>query len=187
MRPTYAIDATHFEANEGGLHAIDATETPRRRRRRRDGAFRLARLWAGPFLLVSTSVEVCVARERARGLETRRSRRQACRALCYAARWCQRCVRARFGRILAAKCFLLFAPREVARFAAGLARCGCGLRSLGFCQFRVRRLSFDVGCTGQIGKFTGQLRNHGLFLLCIQITLIFSNQLSQRSRLGSMV
>ena len=35
--------------------------------------------WA--VLLVSTSVEVCVARERARGLETRRSRRQACRAL----------------------------------------------------------------------------------------------------------
>ena len=61
--------------------------------------------WA--VLLVSTSVEVCVARERARGLETRRSGRQACRARCYAARWCQRCVRARFYRILAAMRFLL--------------------------------------------------------------------------------
>ena len=91
----------------------------------------------------------------------------------------------RFGRILAAKCFLLFAPREVARFAAGLARCGCGLRSLGFCQFRVRRLSFDVGCTGQIGKFTGQLRNHGFFLLCSQITHIFSKQLSPTRVKGS--
>ena len=50
--------------------------------------------WA--VLLVSTSVEVCVARERARGLETPRSRQLACRARCYAARWCQRCVRARF-------------------------------------------------------------------------------------------
>ena len=42
-------------------------------------------------LLVSTSVEVCVARERARGLETRRSRRLACRSLSHAARRCQRC------------------------------------------------------------------------------------------------
>ena len=64
--------------------------------------------WA--VLLVSTSVEVCVARERALGPESRRSRRQACRALCYAARHRQRCVSTRFGRILAAKCFLLFLP-----------------------------------------------------------------------------
>ena len=45
--------------------------------------------WA--VLLVSTSVEVCVARERARGPESRRSRELACRALCRAARRCQRC------------------------------------------------------------------------------------------------
>ena len=142
--------------------------------------------WA--VLLVSTSVEVCVARERALGPESRRSRRQACRALCYAARHRQRCVSTRFGRILAAKCFLLFSPREGARFAGGLARCGCELPSLCFCEFGVRRRSFYPGCTGQIGKFTGQIRNHGFFLLCIQMTLIFSNQLSQRSRaLGSMV
>ena len=129
-------------------------------------------------LLVSTSVEVCVARERARGLETRRSRRQACRALCYAARWCQRCVRARFGRIWAAMRFLLFAPREGARFAGGLARCGGELPCLGFCEFRVKSRTFNPGCTGQIGKFAGQIRNHGFFLLRTQITHIFSNQLS---------
>ena len=64
-------------------------------RRRRDSAFRstpsrgTAVGWA--VLLISTSVEVCVARERARGLETRRSRRLACRAPCRAAWRCQRC------------------------------------------------------------------------------------------------
>ena len=143
--------------------------------------------WA--VLLVSTSVEVCVARERARGLETRRSRKLACRALCPAARRCQRCVRARFGRILAAMGFLLFAPREGACSAGGLARCGCLLPCLVLAVFRMRQQIFDPGCTGQIGKFTGQFRNHGFFLLCIQMTLIFSNQLSQRSRalVGSMV
>ena len=56
------------------------------------GAVATAVGWA--VLLVSTSVEVCVARERARGLETHRSRQLACRALCYAARRRQRCVRA---------------------------------------------------------------------------------------------
>ena len=124
--------------------------------------------WA--VLLVSTSVEVCVARERALGPESRRSRRQACRALCYAARHRQRCVSTRFGRILAAKCFLLFSPREGARFAGGLARCGCELPSLCFCEFGVRRRSFYPGCTGQIRKFTGQIRIHGFFLLPIQHT-----------------
>ena len=65
-------------------------------RRCRDGAFGStpsrdkAVGWA--VLLVSTSVEVCVARERVLGPEMRRSRRQACRALCYAARRRQRCV-----------------------------------------------------------------------------------------------
>ena len=84
--------------------------------------------WA--VLLVSTSVEVCVARERARGLETRRSRKLACRALCPAARRCQRCVRALFGRILAAMGFWRFSPRAGVCFADGLARCGCGLPCL---------------------------------------------------------
>ena len=141
-------------------------------------------------LLVSTSVEVCVARERARGLETRRSRRQACHALCYAARWCQRCVRARFGRIWAAMRFLLFAPREGARFAGGLASCGGEQPCLVLAVFLTRKQNFDPGCTGQIGKVEGQIRDHGFFLLCIQMTLIFSNHLSQRSSsraLGSMV
>ena len=34
-------------------------------------------------------------------------------------------------------------------------------------------------------EITGQFRNHGFFLLRIQITLIFSDQLSQRSRVAS--
>ena len=124
--------------------------------------------WA--VLLVSTSVEVCVARERARGLETRRSGRQACRARCYAARWCQRCVRARFYRILAAMRFLRFTPRAGVCFAGGLARCGGELYCLRSFEFWAPRLSFDPRCTGQIGKFAGQIRNHGFFLLPIQIT-----------------
>ena len=109
------------------------------------GAVATAVGWA--VLLVSTSVEVCVARERARGLETRRSRRQACRALCYAARWCQRCVRARFGRIWAAMRFLLFAPREGARFAGGLASCGGEQPCLVLAVFLTRKQNFDPGCT----------------------------------------
>jgi len=144
------------------------------------GAVATAVGWA--VLLVSTSVEVCVARERALGPESRRSRRLACRALCPAARRCQRCVRARFGRILAAKCFLLLALREGARFAGGLARCGCWLSCLVLAVFQTRKQIFDPSCTGQIGKFRGQIRNHGFFLLRIQMTLIFSNPLSQRSQ-----
>ena len=112
----HAIDATHFEAR---------LAAPSRRSIPLDAVEGKAVGWA--VLLVSTSVEVCVARERARGLESRRSRELACRAPCRAAWRCQRCVRARFGRILAAMCFLLFAPREGARFAAGLVRCGCEL------------------------------------------------------------
>ena len=116
-------------------------------RRRRVGT---AVGWA--VLLVSTSVEVCVARERAPGPESRRSRRLACRALCPAARRCQRCVRARFYRILAAMRFLRFTPRAGVCFAGGLARCGCGLPCLGFCEFRVQSRTFNPGCKGQIGK-----------------------------------
>ena len=33
--------------------------------------------------------------------------------------------------------FLRLSPRDGARFAAGFARCGCGLRSLDFCEFWV--------------------------------------------------
>ena len=133
----HAIDATHFEASScrgavAMMHSLDAVEGK-------------AVGWA--VLLVSTSVEVCGARERARGLETRRSRRQACRALCYAARWGQRCVRARFGRILAAMRFLLFAPREGARFAGGLASCGGEQPCLVLAVFLTRKQNFDPGCT----------------------------------------
>ena len=42
--------------------------------------------------------------------------------------------------------FLRLSPRDGARFAAGFARCGCGLRSLGFCKFRARRSRIDQGC-----------------------------------------
>ena len=103
-----------------------------------------------------------MAREQAHGPETHWSHRQACRALCRAAWRGQRCVRARFGRILAAMGFLLFAPREGACFAGGLARCGCELPCLVLAVFRMRQQIFDPACTGQIGKFTGQIRNHGL-------------------------
>ena len=172
-----------------GPHAIDACAASRSGfgyvvpRRRRDSGVHVSAV-----LLVSTSVEVCVAREQAHGPESHRSHRQACRARCYAARWCQRCVpRSLFCCILAAKCFLRFAPREGACSADGLARCGGELYCLHSFEFWAPRLSFDPRCTGQIGKFTGQFRIHGFFLLCIQITLIFSNHLSQHSRLGSMV
>jgi hypothetical protein len=153
-------------------------------RRRRDRAFRStpsrvlavvlpsaasARLWAGPFCSYSTSVEVCVARERARGPESRRSRTLSCFALFYTARHRQRCVRARFGRILAAMRFLRFSPRDGACFAGGLARCGGELPCLVLAMFRTRQQIFDVGCTGQIGKFTGQIPNHGFFLSPIHI------------------
>ena len=64
-------------------------------------------------------------RDRARGLETRRSRRQACRARCYAARLAS-ALRAARRRIWAA--MLLFAPREGARFAASASRRGAAAR-----------------------------------------------------------
>ena len=77
--------------------------------------------------------------------------------------------------------FLLFAPREGACSADGLARCGCELSCLDVAVFLMRKQIFERGCTGQIGKLAGQIRNHGFFLLRIQMTLIFSNHLSQRS------
>ena len=106
--------------------------------------------WA--VLLVSTSVEVCVARERARG--PIRAGRVSWLAAHPAARrgGVSAARRARFCCILAAMRFLLFAPREGARFAGGLARCGGELPCLGFCEFRVKSRTFNPGCTGQIGK-----------------------------------
>ena len=67
----HAIDATHFEAR---LAALSRLSIPP------DAVEGKAVGWA--VLLVSTSVEVCVARERVLGPEMRRSRRLACRALC---------------------------------------------------------------------------------------------------------
>jgi hypothetical protein len=86
--------------------------------------------WA--VLLVSTSIEVCVARERARRRETHRSHRQACLAPYHAARG----VSAACARPLAAfwlPCvFCVFLRVTVLVFSAGLARGGCRLRSLFF-------------------------------------------------------
>ena len=132
-----------FEANEG-------LSTPSTRARLRGAGWvtsfrgavatelcarrcRSARLWAGPFCSsrrASRSASHESGREgwkrdgRVGGLAAHPAAR---RGGASAAR------RARFCCILAAKCFLLFAPREGARFAGGLARCGCGLPSLGFC------------------------------------------------------
>ena len=168
----HAIDATHFEASScrgavAMMHSLDAVEGK-------------AVGWA--VLLVSTSVEVCGARERARGLETRRSLKLACRELCRAARRCQRCLRARFGRILAAMRFWRFSPREGVCFGGGLARCGGELYCLHFFEFWAPRFSFDPRCTGQIGKFTGQIRNHGFFKKSIRKPPDRTNQLSPDTR-----
>ena len=93
---------------------------------------------------------------------SRRSRKEACRALCHAFVGVSAACRARFCCVLAARGFLPFTARDGPRFAAGFARRGCGLPNLSFCEFRVRIQRFAAGCTGQIGKFTGQIRNHGL-------------------------
>ena len=146
------------------------------------------RLWAGPF---------CSSRRPSRSASHESGREGWKRAGCVswlAAHCAARRVgvsaarRARFCCILAAIRFLRFTPRAGVCFAGGLARCGGELPCLGFCEFRVQSRTFNPGCTGQIGKFAGQIRNHGFFLLRIQMTLIFSNHPSQRSRaLGSMV
>ena len=154
-------------------------------RRRRDSAFRSspsrilavvrasavsARLWAGPFCS-SRRPSTSASHESGRGVRNR-----AGRGSWLAAHPTTRhggvsaACRARFCCILPAMRFLLFAPREGARFAGGLARCGCELPSLCFCEFGVRRRSFYPGCTGQIRKFTGQIRIHGFFLLPIHHT-----------------
>ena len=89
-------------------------------------------------LASASTTEVCVARKRARGPESRRSRKQACRALCHAFLGVSATCRGRFRCVLAARGFLPFAAREGARFAAGFARRGCALPCLGFREFRVR-------------------------------------------------
>ena len=161
------------------LHAIDTTETPRSTSQHGCGLGRLGRL------------DVCLGLRRTRagarvgnapvayaGLPHTVPRGAAVSAL----------VRARFCCILAAMLFWRFSPRDGAYFAGGLARWSYGLLSFVFCEFWVCIRRFEIRCTGQIEKFTGQLQNHGFFLLPIQITQIFSNQLSQRSpALGSMV
>ena len=154
-------------------------------RRRRDGAFRSspsrvlavvrfsaasARLWAGPFCS-SRRPSRSVSHESARGARSRAGRVGRLPSHCATRRGgVSAACRARFCCILPAMRFLLFAPREGARFAGGLVRCGCELPSLCFCEFGVRRRSFYPGCTGQIRKFTGQIRIHGFFLLPIQHT-----------------
>ena len=173
-------------------------------RRRRDGVFRLSpsrvlavdrfsaaspRLWAGPF---------CSSRRPSRSASHESGRegwKRAGRVGWLAAHYPTRrggasaARRARFCCILPAMRFWRLSPREGARFGGDLARCGCWLSCLVLAVFLICKQIFDPGCTGQIGKFRGQIRNHGFFLLRIQMTLIFSNQLSQRSRalVGSMV
>ena len=73
-------------------------------------------------------------------------------------------MRARFGRILAAMRFLLFAPREGACSADGLARCGGELYCLHSFEFWAPRLSFDPRAARQIGKFGSNLESRGFFI-----------------------
>ena len=48
--------------------------------------------------------------------------------------------------------FLRLSPRDGARFAAGFARCGCGLRSSAFVLFRAQRWRCDLGCYVKSGN-----------------------------------
>ena len=86
-------------------------------------------------LASAPTTEVCVARKRARGLESRRSRRHACRALCHAFVGVSAACRARFCCVLPPGGFLPFSARGGPRFAAGVVSCGCGLPRLGFASF----------------------------------------------------
>ena len=113
----------------------------------------------GRFVSLSTPRrEVCVLHEeRARGLETRRSRQLVLAAHCVPRRGGRSALRARarFGRIWAAMRFLLFALRE------GASALQAAWRAVAVEQpslvlavsFGRARQSFDPGCTGQIGKF----------------------------------
>jgi len=42
--------------------------------------------------------------------------------------------------------FFAFTARDGPRFAAGFARRGCGLPTLGFCEFQTRKQVFYPGC-----------------------------------------
>ena len=86
-------------------------------------------------LASASTTEVCVARKRARGPESRRSRRHACRALCHAFGGVSAACRARFCCVLAPRCFLPLSARDGRRFTAGFARRGCGLPSFDFASF----------------------------------------------------
>ena len=153
-------------------------------RRNRDEAFRStpsrvlavvrasaasARLWAGPFCS-SRRPSRSASHESGREGWKRDGHLSWLAAHCTPRRGGVAACRARFCCILAVMGFLLFAPREGARFAAVLARCGCERSCLVLAVFWTRRQIFDVGCTGQIGKLAGQMPNHGFFLLPIQIT-----------------
>ena len=58
--------------------------------------------------------------------------------------------------------FLPLSPRDGARFAAGFARCGCGLRSLGFYEFGVRRQGFDPSARVKSGNSRAKTGIRGL-------------------------
>ena len=98
-------------------------------------------------LASASTTEVCVARKRARGPESRRSRRHACRALRHAFVGVSAACRGRFCCVLAPRGFLPLSARDGPRFAAGFARRGCGLPTLGFCEFQTRKQVFYPGCT----------------------------------------
>ena len=105
-------------------------------------------------LASAPTTEVCVAQKRARGLESRRSRRHASRALRHAFVGVSAACRARFCCVLAPIGFLPLSARDGARFAAGFAKRSGGLPSLFFLQFRVRIRRFAAGYTS-IGKIHG--------------------------------
>ena len=95
-------------------------------------------------LASASTTEVCVARKRARGLESQRSRRHACRALCHAFVGVSAPCRARFCCVLAPIGFLPFSARGGPRFAAGVVSCGCGLPRLVF--LRVSGANTEICC-----------------------------------------
>ena len=130
-------------------------------------------------LASASTTGVCVARKRARGSDSRRSRRHACRALCHAFVGVGAACRGRFCCVLAPRGFLPFSARDGARFAAGLASCGCGLPRLGFCEFRVRKQTFAPRCTCQIGKFTSNPGKRVLRLNDLQIQNLTTSALPE--------
>ena len=98
-------------------------------------------------LASASTTEVCVARKRARGPESRRSRMYASRTLRHAFVGVSAACRGRFCCVLHPIGFLPLSARDGPRFAAGFARCGYGLPRLGFCEFRAQKRRFAAGCT----------------------------------------